>query len=413
MNKNRYYGSHVLYRVLIKHEHLKSAMAAVLPSAIEPQDKAWIQHICYMSLRHYFSLTARWQKFLHKPLKDQLVAQLLTFSMAQKVHAEVPDHAIVNEAVNTAELLKKKWAKGLINTVLKQSLADQGFEPGDEQQLYEHPAWWLAMLKKDWPDDWTEIIRANNQQPPLWIRYKPNAEMKPGQAHTHLKNACRIIDKQLPHDLLSEGLATVQDAAAQWAAHLLQPQDGERILDACAAPGGKSSHLLELNPNIQLDIVEQDKQRLQLVKHNLQRLDLKAHRLIHGDAAEPDAWYQGQKYDKILLDVPCSASGVVRRHPDIKLLRQAEDMTLLTRLQTRILQAAADLLVSGGHLLYATCSVFRAENERQIKRFLKNNPQFTEQAIGLPDSQAQKHGHQILTGRADMDGFYYCLLKKS
>ncbi len=413
MNKNRYYGSHILYRVLIKHEHLKSAMAAVLPHDINAQDKAWIQHMCYMSLRHGFSLRARWQKFLHKPLKDQLVSQLLTFSLAQKIHADVPDHAIVNEAVNTAKLLKKTWAKGLINSVLKQSLTDQDFAPGDDQQRYEHPDWWLAMLKKDWPDAWREIIHANNQQPPLWIRCQSDLTNCPGEPHAHLKNARLITDKQLPRKLLSEGKISVQDAAAQWAAHLLNPQDNERILDACAAPGGKSSHLLALNPNIHLDIVEQDKQRLELVKDNLQRLNLKAHRLIHGDAAEPSAWYQGVKYDKILLDVPCSASGVVRRHPDIKLLRQPEDMTLLTRLQTRILQAAADLLTEGGDLLYATCSVFRAENERQIKRFLKNNPRFTEQAIDLPDSQAQKHGVQILTGEANMDGFYYCLLNKS
>jgi 16S rRNA (cytosine967-C5)-methyltransferase len=413
MNKNRYFGSHILYRVLVKHEHLKSAMGAVLPSAIAPQDKAWIQHVCYMSLRHYYSLTARWQKFLHKPLKDQLVAQLLTFSMAQKIYAEVPDHAIVNEAVNTAKLLKKTWAKGLINTLLKQSLADKNFQETNDQQRYEHPDWWLAMLKKDWPNDWTEIVRANNQKPPLWIRVKPNTEIKCGQAHAQLKTAYLISDKQLPHDLLSQGLATVQDAAAQWAGHLLNPQDGERILDACAAPGGKSSHLLELNPGIQLDIVEQDKDRLELIKDNLKRLQLNAHRLIHGDASQPNEWYQGRKYDKILLDVPCSASGVVRRHPDIKLLRQARDMTLLTQLQKDILQASADLLAEGGLLLYATCSVFRAENERQIKRFLKSNPNFKEQTINLADSLPQKHGRQILPGQADMDGFYYCLLKKS
>ncbi|MCX7544541.1 16S rRNA (cytosine(967)-C(5))-methyltransferase RsmB [Marinicella gelatinilytica] len=412
MNKNRYYGSHILYRVLIKHEHLKTAMKTTLPNHLEAQDKAWIQHVCYMSLRHYYSLTARWQKFLHKPLKDQLVSQLLTFSMAQKIYAQVPDHAIVNEAVNAAGQLKKTWAKGLINTVLKQSLADDDFQADNEEQQYEHPSWWLAMLKKDWPDDWENIAHANNQPPPLWIRTKPGID-GPGQAHPHLNNAYLLTDKQLPLELLKAGHATVQDAAAQWAAHILKPNNGERILDACAAPGGKATHLLELNPHIQLDIVEQDKNRLQLIKDNLKRLQLKANRLIHGDAAEPNTWYQGQKYDKILLDVPCSASGVVRRHPDIKLLRQAQDMHFLTQLQTSILQASADLLVSGGLLLYATCSVFQAENERQIKRFLKANPNFEAQIMDVPESLPQKYGLQFLPGRADMDGFYYCLLKKS
>lgn len=413
MSKNRYYGCHILYRVVVKHEHLKSALSQILPDHLEAQDKAWIQHVSYMSLRHYYSLTARWQKFLHKPLKDQLVSQLLTFSLAQKFHAQVPDHAIVNEAVNTAQQLKKNWAKGLINTVLKQSLADQDFQTTTEQQQYNHPDWWLAMLKKDWPDNWTDIVRANNQIPPLWIRSRPNLSHTIGQPHPHLANAHLMTDNKLPHDLLSQGKATVQDAAAQWAATLLDPQDNERILDACAAPGGKSSHLLELNPNIQLDIVEQDQQRLQLIKDNLQRLDLSAHRLIHGDAAQPDTWYQGTKYDKILLDVPCSASGVVRRHPDIKLLREPRDIMLLTQLQTRILQAAATLLVSGGVLLYVTCSVFRAENERQIKRFLKNNPDFKPHDLHLPDSEPQSPGYQFITGTGDMDGFYYCGLKKS
>lgn len=413
MNKNRFYGSHILYRVLYKHEYLKTAINSVLPNNIESQDKAWIQHVCYMSLRHHFSLSARWQKFLHKPLKDQLVAELLTFSMAQKLYAQVPDHAIVNEAVNTAKQLKKTWAKGLINTLLKQSLADTDFKATDEEQRYEHPGWWLSMLKKDWPGEWTNIAHANNQQPPLWIRSKPKVVLNQWIPHPHLDNAYLIEDKQLPHDLLSEGHVTVQDAAAQWAAHILKPQDNERILDACAAPGGKSTHLLELNPNIQLDIVEQDKNRLALVKDNLTRLKLTAHRLIHGDAAKPSTWYQGEKYDKILLDVPCSASGVVRRHPDIKLLRQAQDMALLTRLQTNILQASADLLVAGGYLLYATCSVFGAENERQINRFLKYNPEFSEAPLHLSDSLPQKYGHQFLPGVADMDGFYYCLLVKS
>lgn len=412
MNKNRFYGSHILYKVLIKRQHLKVAMQSVLPDSIDAQDQAWIQHMVYMSLRHYFSLTDRWQQHLHTPLKDQLVAQLLTLSLAQKFYAEVPDHAIVNEAVNCTRQLKKKWAGGLINKVLKMALADDNYQPSNDQARFEHPDWWLATLQKDWPDDWQTIIKANNQQPPLWLRLDSEVILANSQPHSALGAAFLITDKKLPVSLLSNGQATVQDAAAQWAAHLLAPQDGELILDACAAPGGKSSHLMALNKAFRLHILEQDPQRMRLIKDNLKRLKLTPERLIIGDATEPKTWYQNEEYDKILVDVPCSASGVVRRHPDIKLLRQPKDMILLTQLQQQILTACAALLKSGGRLLYATCSVFRAENERQIHRFLKQHTNFKEIALTVPDSVTGRYGVQILPGQGDMDGFYYCLLEK-
>lgn len=412
MSKNRFYGCHILYQVLIKRQHLKVAMQSVLPVSIETQDQAWIQHMVYMSLRHYFSLTDRWQQHLHKPLKDQLVAQLLTLSLAQKFYAEVPDHAIVNEAVNCTRQLKKKWAGGLINKVLKLALADTNYQPSTDQARFEHPDWWLATLKKDWPEHWPAIVNANNQQPPLWLRMDSEVIPANSQPHSTLPAAWLITDKKLPISLLTSGQATVQDAAAQWAAHLLAPKDGELILDACAAPGGKSTHLMTLNNNFRLHILEQDSQRMQLIKDNLKRLQLTPDRLIVGDASKPETWYQNEKYDKILVDVPCSASGVVRRHPDIKLLRQANDMILLTQLQQQILTACASLLKSGGRLLYATCSVFQAENERQIHRFLKQHSNFSEVSLIVPDSVSCRHGLQILPGQGQMDGFYYCLLEK-
>ncbi len=237
-------------------------------------------------------------------------------------------------------------------------------------------------------------------------------ELANGQPHPTLNTAFLITDKKLPNSLLANGQATVQDAAAQWAANLLAPQDGELILDACAAPGGKSSHLMMLNNTIRLHILEQDPQRMRLIKDNLKRLSLTPKRLIIGDATKPETWYQDEKYDRILVDVPCSASGVVRRHPDIKLMRQPKDMILLTQLQQQILTTCAALLKSGGRLLYATCSVFRAENERQIHRFLKQHEDFCEISLTVPDSIACRYGIQILPGQGDMDGFYYCLLEK-
>lgn len=410
----RLLATQVMYQVVVKGQHLKQAMHSLLNNQLAAQDKAWIQNICYQTLRHHQNLSARWQKFTNKPLKDKLVAELLTLSMAQRHHLETPDHAIVNEAVNTAKKLKKHWATGLINKVLKLALKDDSFSPNNEVEIYNHPQWWIDLLKKDWPNHWQQILAANNQKPPLWVRVNDADLSLDGQQHPELKQAWRLADTQTSSSTaLQQGQFSVQDAAAQYAAHLLKPKAGERILDACAAPGGKSCHLLELEPLIELDVLEKEAHRLELVKDNLSRLNLKAHRLIEGDATEPKTWFQGDKYDKILLDVPCSAAGVVRRNPDIKLLRKPQHIKQLTTLQQQILQQMADLVKVGGSILYATCSVFRSENERQIKKFLQQQPNFKIVALDIKLAEQCLYGQQIISGTTEMDGFYYCLLEKT
>ncbi len=410
----RLIATQVMYQVVVKQHHLKQAMLATMAHKnITPQDKAWVQNICYQSLRHHQNLSARWKRFTDKPLKDKLVAELLTLSMAQKYHLDTPDHAIVNEAVNTAKKLKKNWATGLINKVLKLALNDQSFTPNSEVETHNHPQWWIDLLKKDWPEQWQQILNANNQKPPLWVRIYDSALQVKGQQHPHLKNAWNLTETQISSSIeLKQGQFSVQDSAAQYAAHILKPKTGEKILDACAAPGGKSCHLLELEPNIKLDILEKEPHRLELVKDNLSRLNLKANRLIEGDATQPKTWFQGPKYDKILLDVPCSAAGVVRRNPDIKLLRQPQHIKQLTDLQQNILLQMADLVKTGGQILYATCSVFRSENERQIKKFLQKHPGFQTIQMDIKLAENCLHGQQIITGNNNMDGFYYCLLEK-
>lgn len=403
-----------MYHVVIKHQHLKQAMHNILPSNTSIQDKAWIQNICYQSLRHHHNLAARWQKYLPKPLKDKLVAELLTLSMAQKIHLNTPDHAVVNEAINAAKKLKKNWATGLLNKVLKLALEDQNFVPKNESEQYNHPQWWIDLLKKDWPNHYQQILDANNQKPPLWVRTSNPDLNLAGTSHAVIKTAWRLDDTQTSGSAeLAQGLYSVQDAAAQYAALLLKPQAGEKILDACAAPGGKSCHLLELEPAIELDILEKEAHRLELVKDNLHRLKLSANRIIQGDATDSKAWFQGQKYDKIMLDVPCSAAGVVRRNPDIKLLRQSNHLKQLTTLQQQILMHMAPLLKVGGQLLYVTCSVFRSENERQIKKFIQKNPAFVERKLAILAAEDCLFGQQIITGTDGMDGFYYCLLEKT
>jgi len=413
MSQNRLIATQVLYQVVVKHEHLKQALKKHLPANMAAQDQAWIQNVCYQSLRHHFSLQARWQKFTEKPLKDKWIGELMTLSMAQKIHMASPDHAIVDEAIRAAKRIKKSWASGLINKVLRMAFKDESFNEDSEVIQFNHPQWWIDLLKKDWPDHYRDILNANNQKPPLWIRAH-NSENFQGHQHETIKTAWLLEDnKASQSQALREGAYSVQDAAAQLAAELINPQPKEFILDACAAPGGKSCHLLEKQSDITLDILEKEPQRLQRVEENFQRLNLSAHRLILGDATTPSSWFKGPNYDKILLDVPCSASGVVRRNPDIKLLRQAEHLKKLTTLQQQILNQIAPLVKIGGQILYVTCSVFRSENERQIKKFLKANANFSAIPIEFNQAIPCTYGIQIITGTDQMDGFYYCQLQRN
>ncbi|WP_223788026.1 16S rRNA (cytosine(967)-C(5))-methyltransferase RsmB [Marinicella meishanensis] len=410
----RLLATQVLYQVVHKQQHLKAALQAGVPNTLPAADRAWIQNICYQTLRHHQNLEARWHKFVDKPVKDKWLSTLLTLSVGQKVQLQTPDHAVVNEAIKAAKKMRKAWAAGLLNKVLKLTLADTDFKPSTESAQLNHTAWWLDLLRKDWPDHWRQIVDANNQAPPLWVRSELDWSAQSGQPHPHLAQAWRLTDTGTPiHEALQAGTLSVQDAAAQYAAHLLAPEGHDRVLDACAAPGGKSAHLQQLAPGIELDILEQDPDRLALVKDNFRRLKLKANRMILGDATQPKEWFQGTKYDKILLDVPCSASGVVRRHPDIKLLRQPEHLKPLTQLQQEILRQMAPLLQVGGTLLYATCSVFRSENERAIKKFLQHNPSFSPLPMAIEGAVDCAFGQQILTGSEHMDGFYYCLLRRT
>ncbi len=414
MSQNRYIATQVLYQVVVKQQHLKQALQSNFGKSTTDQDQAWIQHACYTSLRHHFTLQKRWQKFIDKPLKDKWIAELMTLSLCQKFFMKTPDHATVNEAIQVAKKAKKSWASGLLNKVLRMAMNDPDFEADSEPLKYEHPQWWIDLLKKDWPNHYSQILHANNEKPPLWVRTKdPNQNMQ-GKQHKSIKTAWLLSDNKASQSSeLMAGQFSVQDAAAQLATEILNPQPGERILDACAAPGGKSCHLLEREKNIQLDILEKEPGRLNSVEDNLKRLNLSANRIILGDATTPKQWFEGVNYDKILLDVPCSAAGVVRRNPDIKILRQAEHLMHLTKLQHQIIAEISELLAVGGQLLYATCSVFRSENERQMKRFLKANPHFSELKLDFTFAEKCLHGNQIITGTDHMDGFYYCLLERT
>jgi 16S rRNA (cytosine967-C5)-methyltransferase len=325
--------------------------------------------------------------------------------------------------------LKKKWAKGLVNAVLRSALREsehlQNLAKDNEGARTAHPKWLIKLFKQHWPKEFNQIIEANNQPGPFTLRV--NLQKTQRDAYkTALENrglkvtACSYSPAGLQCDTaievselpgFADGLISVQDQAAQLAAGLLNPQAGERILDACAAPGGKTAHLLELCHDIDLTALDISAQRLLKIEDNLNRLGLNA-RIKQGDTREPNGWWDQQQYDRILLDAPCSATGVIRRHPDIKLLRRPEDIEKLVRTQAQMLSTLWPLLKTGGMLLYSTCSILAEENDQQIQRFIQNNNNARDQIIAADWGHGRSHGRQILPGEEHMDGFYYALIYK-
>jgi 16S rRNA (cytosine967-C5)-methyltransferase len=328
----------------------------------------------------------------------------------------------------------KRWAVPLANAVLRAYQRRQAEleASADAQPMsrYAHPDWLIEMLRADWPQDWQAILTANNERPPFVLRVNARqgevasyqaALQAEGMQNTTLSVAEQALRLDQPVAVerlpgFADGAVSVQDAAAQLAAQLLDVHAGMRVLDACAAPGGKTSHILERSPELaELVAVEIDPARVPRIEQNLQRLGLSA-QIIIGDAGQPDNWWDGRQFERILLDAPCSATGVIRRHPDIKLLRRAADLDELTAIQASLLDAVWPLLAPGGMLLYATCSVLRRENEHQIGRFLQRHPDAQEAELQRSWGRKVSHGRQIFPGAAggdmDMDGFYYASLIK-
>jgi 16S rRNA (cytosine967-C5)-methyltransferase len=393
------------------------------------KDRAFIQALCYGVCRQFHRLDFILNQLLDKPLKDADVKALALVGLYQLNFMRVKPHAAVSETVLAAR--KKPWAKSLINAVLRTYLREQeGLEKkANKAQVaaLSHPDWLIKQIEQDWPEQALTILQENNLQPPMVLRVnlakisrEDYLQQLAGQdiaAQTvsFCPSAIRL-DKPVPVDALpgfADGLVSVQDAAAQLAAGLLDVRPGHRVLDICAAPGGKTAHILETQSQLkELVAVDIDEARMQRVSENLQRLNLQA-KLVVGDAANPASWWDGQTFDRILLDAPCSALGVIRRHPDIKLLRRTEDIGQLQTLQKSILQAVWLLLAPGGQLLYATCSILKQENEQQVQAFLAEHSDAAELPIEADWGVAGASGRQILTGESAMDGFYYARLVKT
>ncbi len=420
----------VLAEVLDKGRSLATALPERL-AKLEPRERALAQELAYGTLRRLPRLEAIARLLLEKPLKrkDRDVLRLIYLGLYQLGHMNIAAHAAVSETVNLSKRLKKPWARGLVNAVLRryQREAEVLEATADEEPSarYAHPEWLIEALRQAWPEQWREVLEANNARPPMVLRANRlqggreqalqalDAAEIGAQAHPHAVDGI-VLERPQPVERLpgfEAGALSVQDSSAQLAAALLTPQPGERILDACAAPGGKTGHLLEHCPDCQVIALELEPLRLERVRENLERLGLEA-QLVSGDAGTPDAWWDGQPFDRILLDAPCSATGVIRRNPDIKSLRRAEDIAALAATQARLLDALWPLLKPQGMLVYATCSVLPEENSDQVDAFLARHPDARELPIEAAWGRAVAAGRQILPGQDGMDGFYYaCLVK--
>jgi 16S rRNA (cytosine967-C5)-methyltransferase len=376
--------------------------------------RAAIQDLSYGVLRHYGLLSSLLAALLTTQVKAGARALVLV-GLYQLTFTRAKHYAVVDSAVEAA-----RTAAPLVNAVLRRYLREKteliARARETEFGRYSYPQWWIERIKAEYPETFPEILDAGNQHPPLTLRvnvkkisvaeYLRLAESAKMEAEYLGESAVRI-EKPVTVQAIpgfADGLVSVHDAGAQFAARLLDVADGMRVLDACAAPGGKTAHLLEL---AELDLValDYDAERLRKVQQNLDRLQLSA-RLICGDAAVPEGWWEGKLFDRILLDAPCTASGVVRRHPDIKWLRREEDIAPAAAEQRRLLDALWQILPHGGKLLYATCSVFAEENSEQTEGFLKRH----DDAELLPLANV---GSPQLLPNDKHDGFYYALLQKS
>jgi 16S rRNA (cytosine967-C5)-methyltransferase len=405
---------------------LDTALAAAwtkLPT-LPPQQRALTQDLCYGVLRHLGALDTILDALLAKVLNDERLRQLLRIALYQLEHTRAAPYAVVDHAVQACDKLNAGAAKGLVNAVLRNFLRRRAIlrsaTTRSDISRYSHPQWWVDKLRLQYPLDYTTILEVGNVHAPLTLRVNRRRitredylallvrEEVPASV---LDDYAIVLQKPLPVDRIPgfrEGLVSVQDASAQRAAPLLDVIANTRVLDACAAPGGKTAHILEL-ADVNLIALDNDSQRLSRTDLNLRRLGLSAH-LQCGDALNPGEWWNGQLFDRILADLPCSASGVVRRHPDIKWRRRAEDIVRFADQQARMLEALWRLLARGGKLLYATCSVFREENQLLVDQFLSCYADAARVELAGVGTNIDKTG-QILPDTLH-DGFYYALLQK-
>ncbi|MFT2798692.1 16S rRNA (cytosine(967)-C(5))-methyltransferase RsmB [Serratia sp. N21D137] len=405
------------------------SLSTILPALqknISDKDRGLLQELCFGTLRVLPQLEWCIQQLMAKPMtgKQRPLHYLLMVGLYQLLYTRIPPHAVLAETVEGAVALKRPQLKGLINGVLRQFQRQQEellARAANNESRYLHPSWLLKRIKLAYPAQWEQIVDANNQKPPMWLRVNRLHHTREdylqlmqqagiaAEPHAEYHDAVRLLAPCPVTDLpgFSEGWVTVQDASAQGCVDLLDPQNGEQILDLCAAPGGKTTHILEAAPKAHVLAVDIDEQRLSRVKENLLRLRQHAE-VRQGDGRTPQEWCGDQQFDRILLDAPCSATGVIRRHPDIKWLRRDSDIAELAALQSEILEAIWPRLKPGGVMVYATCSILPQENSEQMAAFLQRHGD----AKLVETGDVQSPGKQNLPHPEDGDGFFYAKLIK-
>ena len=397
------------------------------------KDEALIKEISFGTLRWYTQLEYILTQLVDKPIKkkDRILKYLIIIGLYQLIHMRTPNHAVVSETVEACTKINMEWAKGLVNAVLRRYLREskkiQSKIFKNKIIKFAHPEWLVKKIKKDWPKNWKNILVANNERPPMYIRVNKlrndrknylNKLRKVGIAgeETKYSSDCILIKEPINVEKLPgffKGDLSVQDLAAQLAVGLLDLKPNHNVLDACAEPGGKTSHILESEPKIKnLLAIEKDKIRARKLRSTLDRIGLQAN-VSEEDAMNTDRWWDGEKFDRILLDIPCSATGVIRRHPEIKLLRTEDEIIEINKLQMKLLTSLWKTLKDNGLLLYATCSILNQENCNLIKKFLKNHSECSLKSITKKWGNDTTYGTQILPGENNMDGFFYACLVKS
>ena len=423
-------AAQALQRIAGGHS-LRAEFATSSTKLSDARDRALLSALLHAGARWWLRYDAVLDRLTDRPLRkrEPAVHALLVLGLVQLDVLRLPEYAAVAASVDAVRALGKAQFSGMANAVLRRWLRERATLgaalDADAATRTAHPAWLLAAIAADWPDAVDAVVAANNAEAPLWLRVNRRRVTRAALLQQFVAAGVEAqAPEALPDALLlgqsrevtglpgyEGGLFSVQDGAAQFAADLLDLRDGQRVLDACAAPGGKSAQILE-RADVELLALDRDAQRLPRLRANLDRLGLRAD-VRAGDALRPKDWWNGQAFDRILLDAPCSATGIIRRQPDIKLHRRADDIAALARTQTRLLDAMWLMLAPGGRLVYATCSILDAENAAQTEGFLARHADARTLAIALPGWRATRAGGaQNLPGEAGMDGFFYAVLEK-
>lgn len=420
-------AARVLDAVLHHGRSLKAELTTALPKLADPRDRALVEAICFAVLRQPARYQAALEAWIPKPLprRDSELKALLFAGFAQLDALQLPPHAAVASTVEAARTLGRKHQAGLVNALLRRAQRE-GLPAGDANAHW--PQWLRERIARDWPQDEAAVLAASAVEPPMWLRVNRRGLSR----DDYLKQLTEAgvdahVDASLPDALrldtpmavaalpgFAEGTVSVQDAAAQLVADALAPVPGSRVLDACIAPGGKAAHLLERDASLRVTGVDIEAQRLERVRSGLSRLRIgDGVRLHAADAADPASWWDGVPFDAVLLDAPCSATGIVRRQPDVLLHRRASDLDALVATQARLLDALWRTLAPGGVLLYATCSILKAENEAQVDAFLARRPDAKAEPLDERFGRISGAGRQRLPGEHDRDGFFYARIRKA